>query len=130
MNDDPVDAFFEAVDAKKTRVVSSPSFLLVFGGKVSVATSDRHISARNVLIEEVTAKHSDLARSLLLPEQIPEWIEFGVYSDLLAFEEDLAYLTSLVVLFCENPGAIAELGSFSVVPQLAERLLVVIAKEH
>ena len=130
MVDDPIEAFFEQVDSKKTRIVASPSFLLVFGGRVSVATADRHLSARNVLVEEISHKHPKVADVLLLPEHFPQWIEFGVYQDLLQFEEDLAYLTSLVVLISESWGAVAELGSFALIPSLAERLLVVIEDGH
>jgi hypothetical protein len=67
---------------------------------------------------------------LLLPEQFVEWNHHGVYSDLLAFETDLAHLTAAVIIFVESPGAIAELGSFSGIPALAKKLITVLRAEH
>jgi hypothetical protein len=130
MSDDPVGSFLQSIDPKKTRIIASPSLLLVFGGPVSIEAGRRHCSARNVLVEEISTKHPDVSRIMRLPEDFPQWIEFGVYPDLLAFEEDLAHLTALVVLFCESPGAIAELGSFALIEALAERLLLVIGQNH
>jgi hypothetical protein len=49
---------------------------------------------------------------------------------LLRFEEDLSYLTSAVVIFLEAPGAIAELGAFSQIAALRERLVVVVGDHH
>ena len=50
----------------------------------------------------------------------------GGYKDWLTFELAFSELSHLVLLFCEAPGSYAELGAFSVVPEIRERLLVVV----
>lgn len=67
---------------------------------------------------------------LLLPEYYSDWGEFNTYSDLLLFEADLAYLTSAIIVFLESPGAIAELGAFSQISSLSEKLLVVVSEQY
>jgi len=67
---------------------------------------------------------------LLLPENYDDWSDFDTYSDLLLFEMDLGYLTSAVLVFLESPGAIAELGAFSQISSLGERLIVVVTDNH
>ena len=71
--------------------------------------------------------HADL---LLMPENYNDWNNFDTYSDLLLFEKDLGYLTSAVLVFLEAPGAIAELGAFSQIKSLSERLVVVVKDTH
>ncbi|MGB9102217.1 MAG: retron St85 family effector protein, partial [Stenotrophomonas indicatrix] len=53
-----------------------------------------------------------------------------VYSDLITFEEHLAGLSAVVVLVVESPGAIAELGAFSISEPFLDRLLVIVSQEH
>lgn len=55
----------------------------------------------------------------------PLSLEAG-YSDLLRFETDLSQIVSLILLFSESAGSLAELGAFAVVEPIAKRLLVVI----
>jgi hypothetical protein len=67
---------------------------------------------------------------MLLPENYPEWSEYDTYSNLLHFEEDLGHLTGTVLIFLEAPGAIAELGAFSQIPSLRDRLAVVVTTDR
>jgi hypothetical protein len=67
---------------------------------------------------------------MLLPEKYNDWSDFSTYSDLLLFEKDLGYLTSAVIIFLESYGSIAELGAFSQINSLSEKLLVVVADNH
>lgn len=62
-----------------------------------------------------------------LAEQVNTFhIERQAYDDLLAFEIDFAQICGLVLLFSESEGSIAELGSFSMIDEIASRLLVVV----
>jgi hypothetical protein len=65
---------------------------------------------------------------VVLAEKTLQLFDGSAYGDLLAFERDLASLSSLTVVFVESAGSIAELGSFSVLPEIHRKLLVVI--EH
>ena len=59
----------------------------------------------------------------------PLSLEAG-YSDLLSFETDLSQIVSLILLFSESAGSLAEMGAFSVVKPIAKRLLVVIEEPY
>ena len=65
-----------------------------------------------------------------MPESYNDWSEFSIYSDLLLFEKDLGYLTSAVLVFLESPGSIAELGAFSQIDSLSERLIIVVSDDY
>jgi hypothetical protein len=67
---------------------------------------------------------------LLLPENYDDWNDFSTYSDLLRFEEDLGYVTSVVIIFLEAPGSIAELGAFSQISTLSQQLVLVVLDTH
>ncbi len=67
--------------------------------------------------------------NVILAEDIFSYFKHSSYPDLIRFEKDLAELSSLTVLFSESPGSIAELGSFSVLPKVQERLLLVMHEE-
>jgi len=67
---------------------------------------------------------SDLADGIVLAEEIQEWLHHAHYDDLVTFERHLAHLACTIVLFVESPGSIAELGAFSQVPQISDKLLV------
>ena len=47
------------------------------------------------------------------------------YDDLLEFECDIASISDLVVIILEGPGALIELGLFSVKPDIFEKLVVI-----
>ncbi|MNS46958.1 hypothetical protein D3C72_794730 [compost metagenome] len=48
------------------------------------------------------------------------------YQDWLTLELDIARISEVTMLFCESPGAFAELGAFVVDPEIVKSLLVVI----
>jgi len=62
----------------------------------------------------------------LIAEDLNAFFPRGKYTDILTFEADIAQLSDLVLLFSESFGSAAELGAFSMVEEIASRLLVVI----
>lgn len=52
------------------------------------------------------------------------------YDDLVTFESHIAQISELVLLICEGPGALAELGSFSQTEPIRERLYVILRSDH
>ena len=65
--------------------------------------------------------------------QIEEVHEFfnknSPYSNLLEFEKDMAQVCELVLLIAEGAGSFVELGSFSIIPEIKEKLLLVIRRK-
>lgn len=65
-----------------------------------------------------------------MAEQLNAFFPRGNYKDILTFEAHIAQISELIVLFSESFGSAAELGAFSMVPEIAHRLLVVIDDDH
>jgi len=124
-----IERFLAHIDVSKTRISGSPQRIAVFGGP-SGKRKGRFKSARGVFLSDVLTANPRIAERILTPEQYPEWNQFGVFQNLVEFEEELAYLTVAVLLFLESPGAIAELGVFSQIPQLRHQLYVVLNEHH
>jgi len=126
-----LDEFKSSINPSKTRIKKTPTKFAVFGGKLDdVSNPDLYKSERNLFITKVCDKHSDLRSALIIPESFKEWSDFGVYQDLLSFEEDLGHLTRLVLLFLESPGAFAELGAFIKIDSLRGQLQIVVQNQH
>lgn len=118
-----------AVAANGATIGIQPSCIAVFGGRLTPAaelsSTPTPLSLRDAFVRWLQEGRPDLSKKLLLPESFEDWNNFDTYPDLLAFEEDLGYVTSVVVIFLEAPGSIAELGSFSQIPSLRDQLVVV-----
>lgn len=126
-----IDAFITTVAPDKATVVFSPEFIAIFGSVISLNKRyTKPKSQRDAFYWWLLEKRADLKELLLLPESYNDWSDFSVYSDLLLFEQDLGYLTSAVLIFLESPGSIAELGAFSQIESLSERLIVVVNEDH
>lgn len=118
-----------AVAATGATIGIQPSCIAVFGGPLTPAedlpSKPLPKSLRDAFVRWLQEDRPDLNKKLLLPESFEDWNNFDTYPDLLAFEEDLGYMTSVVVIFLEAPGSIAELGSFSQISSLRDQLVVV-----
>lgn len=103
-------------------------FIFLCGGPSDVRSVEP-VSLRDALQREL-AKNKALNDRVRVAEHYKNWANDSVYSDLVAFESHLAELSSVIVLVLESPGAIAELGLFSVLHEFQEKLLVFIDHEH
>ena len=133
MTEKVVDSFLENIDPEKTKVVGFPEFVAVFGGALSKKGSRAKLpkSQRDAFVKWVWSNRPELQELLVLPESYEDWNDFGTYTDLLLFERDLSVLTNAVLVFVEAPGAIAELGAFSQIDTLSQRLVIVVtANRH
>lgn len=63
---------------------------------------------------------------IILAEEFNGFFYRGSYTDILSFEADLAQISQLIMLFSESFGSAAELGAFSMVKEIASRLLIII----
>lgn len=134
MNLPAIDILLNATAGSGASLLDTPKRIAVFGGCVSspaeVAAGSVPKSKRDAFVRWLKKNRHDLSNRLLLPENYDDWNDFNTYSDLLKFEEDLGYVTSVVVIFLEAPGSIAELGAFSQIKALNQQLVVVVADVH
>jgi len=66
----------------------------------------------------------------VLAEQIDTFYPDSPYKNLIKFEIDIARISDSVVLFSEGYGSLAELGAFSQIDNIANRMMVIIQTRH
>lgn len=119
---DPRTILLNSLDIDACRVeFSGAPVVLLCGGKVefdappeSPVFSFRHAISRSHTTFEI-----------FRPEEIKSWQADSIFSDLISFERELASICSLVVIVLESEGALAELGAFSQLSELSEKIIAV-----
>jgi hypothetical protein len=99
-------------------------FIFLCGGAIE-SKAETVASARHYALSRMDKSGSIAGRRVVIAEKMTTLMQGDDYNDLLEFEEHIAALCACVLIFVESPGSIAELGSFSVMRNLAPRLLVV-----
>ena len=120
--------WLSSIDLTKSRIVKFPSFIFLCGGPIS-KDPDTFLSCRDIFYTYINKKNPSFCPNIIRAEQIFTYFEHSEYHDLLRFEKDLAELSALTVLFSESYGSIAELGSFSVLETIQDRLLVIMHQD-
>lgn len=128
--DDPRNIILTNLDITSCRIeFSSSPIVLLCGGKVKEkerpGDPDPEISSFRHAIA-----CAQTAYELFRPEEITNWQSDAVYKNLMDFEADLASICSLVVIVLESPGAIAELGAFSQLPDLSRKIIVIKSNKY
>jgi hypothetical protein len=117
-----------SIDLTKSRIVKFPSFIFLCGGPIS-KDPKIFLSCRDIFYAYIRKNNRAFCANIIRAEQVFTYFQHSDYHDLLNFEKDLAELSALTVLFSESPGSIAELGSFSVLKTIQDRLLVVMHQD-
>jgi len=115
-----ISSFAASLDLDKTKVKQGPSKITVFGGKTE-QQQDGTLSQRGTFL----LTPGELVDGLVVPENFKNWNHFGIYNDLLSFEEDVCALVDTVLVFLESAGSIAEFAVFIKNREIAPKLLVV-----
>jgi len=114
---------------KGSEVSLTPPIIFACGGIFDVRLPEP-TSVRGFFLEHTASKESELHSYIRLAENFKDWLHDSKYSDLKTFEEDLAHISSLILIFLESPGTIAELGLFSTNINLIKKLAVFINQDH
>ena len=114
----------------RAQIIHLPSIVFVFGRHLRDAPGDAPSGMRDMFVSWAHETGHEIASSLKLPEDYPEWNQFDGYDDLTAFESDAGCISRAVLLFVESEGAFAELGAFCTQVVLAERLFVVLYSKY
>lgn len=123
---DPRDIFIDLIDLSNSKVLLAPHITFVCGGPVDDRTVNNH-SIRNMFMN-LSALMPDRSEGFILAENFKDW-QSG-YSDLSEFENDIASLSSIIVIILESPGALTELGLFFANPKLRKKMVVVVHSKH
>lgn len=111
-----------SIDLAKTRVRRAGHRITVFGGALQNPVLPP--SQRSAFITALHLVRPRYAEWIITPENYKDWNHFGVYHDLLSFEEDLCALVDVIVIFLETAGAIAEFASFIKAPIALPKLVI------
>lgn len=122
---DPREAMLADLEISSCRIVHTDSpVVLLCGGSVIIKERpddpDPRIQSLRHAITQTSTEFE-----LFRPEEITTWQEDAVFKNLVDFETELAAICSLVVIILESPGAIAELGAFSQLNELRDKLVVI-----
>ena len=71
-----------------------------------------------------------ISKNIHLAEDFYNYIQDGKYTNLLDFENDIAQISSQVLIFLESEGALVELGMFVSNEHLKNKIVVVERLEH
>lgn len=119
----------EKISLDKIRINLSSPIVFLCGGEVDV-TKPTPPSVRDALLGYLANKDNDLLDQIILAENFKDWLHDAVYKDLLIFEDDIAHISSLIVIILESPGALAELGVFCKNQNLKRKILVIVNDDH
>jgi hypothetical protein len=126
---DPRLTFLQRINIQETRIEFDESHVvLLCGGRVPIkehpeAAEPPIASLRHALIRQTQSIE------FFLPEEIDDWLHDGLFKDLMSFESELAAICSIVVIVLESAGAIAELGAFSQLKELSEKLIAIKSRD-
>ena len=121
--------FFASIDHGKLRYQRPMPFVFFFGGAFRQREGDALTSLRDYLIK-VRKIEGRIQAEIVLAEYAKQIYRDTNYHDLISFEEDIAYLSSIVLLIAESAGSLAELGAFASTEGIREALRVVITTGH
>jgi len=122
--DDTIVEEFCLLDKNNFHVNLSGHRLFLCGGPID-ATAAYPVSFRDRLYTYTATKASSLHDSFVLAEHFKDYFKKNTYTDLLAFEDDIASLSTLVIIFLESPGALVELGMFCNKPGFYKKLIII-----
>ncbi len=115
---------FSQLTYKNFHVLLSVKKLFVCGGEMN-ATVHPSISFRNQLLTFTAENNIEFGSAIVCAEEFKDYYKNDNYNDLVTFEDDIASLSSLVIIFLESPGSLVELGLYCSRKQYHKKLLVV-----
>lgn len=122
--------FAQDLDGDKIHVQAPTDVIFLCGGETSDIGAKPPLSLRDAFLK-ILDNPPLKGRQLIQAEEITSGLKFfSRYGNVLEFERDLAQIVELIILFSESPGSFAELGAFSSVEEIAERLFVIIRDKH
>lgn len=114
------------ISIENLRVDISAPIIFLCGGLIDVKAVEP-LSIREAVLRSLIKNR---ALQIVFAEDYKDWINDSVYNDLMTFEDDIAQISSLIVLILESPGSLTELGLFSSSIDIISKLLVLVSTQH
>lgn len=125
----PAIKFSEKIDIQSSNIIYNPGLLFICGGECAKIT-ENPTSVRDLVLRQISEKNEKILSRIIQAEDMQSWLDSGAFNDLVLFEKALAYLADKIILFVESPGSIAELGAFSFLEDISNKLLVFITGRY
>lgn len=130
---DPREDFLKNIRFDDLNVREYPKIAFLCGGNPSVLTikdspHQYFPSIRSFISHLLSVQHTEIHYQNA--EDVKDWNSYSEYEDLIEFEKDIAHLCKAIVLFVESAGSIAELGSFAVIPEITEKLIIFVHSDY
>lgn len=122
--EDSIISAFDGIDSSSLKISFSSHKLFICGGEVN-AGAKFPPSFRDRFVGYTNANYEEINRSLVLAENFKDYFKDNAYPDLLVFEDEIANISSLVILFLESPGSLVELGMFCTKPDFYKKLVII-----
>lgn len=124
---DPRVCLLAGLDIHACRVeFTDAPIVLLCGGLVKndPEHSEKYRSLRHAISKSLT--NFEVFR----PEEITSWHADGIFRDLMSFERELASICSLVVIILESEGALVELGAFSQLSEMSDKIIAICSSQY
>ncbi len=120
---------FDELSFAKFKVSLEVHHFFVCGGLVDI-TAEIPPSFRDRFIAYSAGQYPEIHDSIVQAETFKDYFKENAYPDLLVFEEEIANLASLVIIFLESPGSLVELGMFCAKPNFYNKLVIIAPQEE
>ena len=131
LNKDVRENFISDISLEKSKVLLKPPILFLCGGEVDLKNPTLEAkSLRDALLNFLAKATPNLLSQIKIAEDFKDWLHHATYENLNDFEDDIAHVSSIVILILESAGTIAELGSFTARSLLSKKLLVFLSSKH
>lgn len=120
-----LDSIKSHLEKNESKFITYPKFIFLCGKAIDGQYKKTN---RGILQNYLQKQSEDIF--IVLSERL--WEEsFNSNIDLLTFEEFLAEISDVIVLFCESPGSYCELGAFAYANKLfSDKLVIVIDEQY
>lgn len=140
MTEDIRELFLCTLDTNNLKLKNLPNFIFLCGGDISDYEVDSNISPATTsedvpptvyksmrkAVYDASLFNLPISKRLVIAEFYDDWIDHGVIKNLIDLEIFIADIASSIVLILEAPGAYAELGSFSVIEDISDKLILIV----
>lgn len=116
-------------DINNFRVCYDEQIIFLCGASVA-PLDDKQSSMRGMFYQYCRENSTRIFNKLLLAEAFKNYLKDSHYPDLISFEKDIASISSLIVIFLESSGSIAELGFFCSLTDINKKLLIIVPQNE
>lgn len=124
--------FVNGLELSGFRLGRPKKFVFLCGGVLDRTNAKPPETAREAFLRQLPNRQLFHDYNIILAEEINAFYPDSPYShtNLIDLEKDIAEISDSVVLFSEGIGSLAELGAFTQIAEIAQRMIVIIQETH